>query len=320
MFFTFQPKYPGLKLRTHINNPNCRSYRGATDSQLLLATNTWGVYCLVNPFTRTERLLPIPSIHDGLIDEEGYLREEMPMRKLVVCPDSGLVAAILGHEYSAKIALFAPESAAWSWTVSSCDPWRSYADMIFFDGKLYALTHDEDLLALEVGYDEGGQPRISSVERVIEGGDGVLKGYTWTRYLVARPCGGGLLMVCRILLEYVATTSEFLVFQADLQSPRWVKVDTLGGDEALFVGRLSSRAVRAGRHGLRGDQIFFLDDSAAIQRPRVRSGPTEDAFANVYDMKDGRVSCVSTVLQMQRYRVEASLATWLFREDADAEE
>jgi hypothetical protein len=127
-------------------------------------------------------------------------------------------------------------------------------------------------------------------------------------------------MVCRILLEYVATTSEFLVFQADLQSPRWVKVDTLGGDEALFVGRLSSRAVRAGRHRLRGDQIFFLDDSAAIQRPRVRSGPTEDAFANVYDMKDGRVSCVSTVLQMQRYRVEASLATWLFREDADAEE
>ncbi|KAM0835692.1 hypothetical protein ACQ4PT_062771 [Festuca glaucescens] len=233
-------------LRVPQKNPgNCRSYRGATDNQLILETNSWGVYCLVNPFTGTERLLPVPSIHGGLIDEEGYLREEMPVRKLVVCPHSGLVAAILGHEYSAKVALFAPESAAWSWTVSSCDPWRS------------------------------------------------------------------------ILLEYVATTSEFLVFQADLQSPRWVKVDTIGGDEALFVGRLSSRAVRAGRHGLRGDQIFFLDDSAAIQRPRVCSGSTEDAFANVYDMKDGRVS---EVLRMQPYRNGASLATWLFREDADAEE
>jgi hypothetical protein len=200
MFFTFQPKYPGLKLRTHINNPNCRSYCGATDSQLLLATNTWGVYCLVNPFTGTERLLPTPSIHQGIIDEEGYLREEMPLRKLVVCSRSGLVAAILGHEYSAKVALFAPESAAWSWSVGTCDPWRSYADMVFFDGKLYALTHDEDLLALEVSYDKVGQPRISSVERVIEGDDGVLKGYTWTRYLVVRPCGGCLLMVRRILL------------------------------------------------------------------------------------------------------------------------
>jgi hypothetical protein len=72
--------------------------------------------------------------------------------------------------------------------------------MVFFDGKLYALTHDEDLLALEVSYDKVGQPRISSVERVIEGDDGVLKGYTWTRYLVVRPCGGCLLMVRRILL------------------------------------------------------------------------------------------------------------------------
>ncbi|KAM0930181.1 hypothetical protein ACQ4PT_000971 [Festuca glaucescens] len=236
----------------------------------------------------------------------------MPVRKLVVCPHSGLVAAILGHEYTAKVALFATESAAWSWSVSECDPWRSYADMVFFDGKLCALTHDEDLLALEVGYDEGGQPRISSVERVIEGGDSVLKGYTWTRYLVVRPRGGGLLMVCRILLEYVSTTSEFLVFRADLQSPRWVQVDTLvekGCD-------MSSRAVRAGRHGVRGDQIFFLDDSARMQRPKVRSG-SADAFANVYDMKDGRVS---EVLQMQPYKDGAELATWLFREDPDAEE
>jgi hypothetical protein len=123
-----------------------------------------------------ESLLPIPSIHEGIIDEESYLREEIPVRKLVACPHSGLVAVILGHEYSAKVTLFAPESEAWSWSVGTCEPCRSYADIVFFDGKLYVLTHDEDLLALEVSYDEGGQPRISSVERIIEGGDDVLKG------------------------------------------------------------------------------------------------------------------------------------------------
>jgi hypothetical protein len=42
-----------------------------------------------------------------------------------------------------------------------------YADMAFLDGKLYMLTNDEDLLALEVSYDDQtGQPRISHIETI----------------------------------------------------------------------------------------------------------------------------------------------------------
>jgi hypothetical protein len=129
-FFTFQGSSPVLK--SHINNPNLRSYRGATDSQLL--HENCGVYKLESLFTGRERLLPIPSglhVHDEeMAPEEGYWREEMPVRKLVVCPgNGGLVAAIVGHEISSRIALCKPE-AAWSWSLSALDPWRWYVDMV----------------------------------------------------------------------------------------------------------------------------------------------------------------------------------------------
>ncbi|CAM0908653.1 unnamed protein product [Alopecurus aequalis] len=321
-FFTFRRRSSGL--RPHHNHPKSRHndyFLGATSNQFLFATDVGrGVYNLVNPFTGRERLLPVLSnirVHDEMVGEPAPEEEEMPVRKLVVCPD-GLVAAILGHERSAKVALCVPESSAWSWWLGAQDPWRWYADMVFFDGKLYALTNDEDLLALEVGYDDvTGQPRISHVERVIEGGSGryTLQDYSRMRYLVVRPHGGGLLMVSKVMLEHGSTTYQFLLFQADLRSSQWVEVDTLGGNEALFVGRLCSKAVRANWHGVRGDQIFFLDDSVGMED---LGQPLCDALANVYDMKDGRVT---ELLPMQLHMDEAVPATWLFREvDADAEE
>jgi hypothetical protein len=105
-------------------------------------------------------------------------------------------------------------------------------------------------------------------------------------YLIVRTLGRGLLMVCKVMLEHGSKTYEFAVFQADLRSSRWVQVDTLGGDEVLFVGRLCSRVVRVDRHGVPSDSIFFLDDSAGMERV----GPDHDGFANVYGTKDGIVT------------------------------
>ena len=297
-FFTFQQQPGGSAvLKPHHHQPRSRPrHRGQG-------------YYLGRERLLPEEILPAP--------------EEMPVRKLLVCP-GGLVAAIVGHERAAKVALCVPESAAWSWSLGGAhdNPWRWYDDMVFFDGRLYALTHDEDLLALDVIYDGAtGQPTISHVERVVQGGGGsryTLQKYSRMRYLVTSPrgAGAGLLMVCRVMLENGSTTYQFLVFRADLRSSQWVEVDTLGGDgvgEALFVGRLCSRAVRADRHGVRGDQIFFLDDSAGIEDP-----PVGDALANVYDMKDGKVS---ELLPAQQHGDGVVMpATWLFREDADAED
>jgi hypothetical protein len=221
--------------------------------------------------------------------EGGFWSEEMPVRKLVRCSDDGLVAAFFGHEHSTRVAFCEPE-AAWSWFLSGHDPWRWYTDIVFFAGKLYALIDDQELLALEVvGHDkEDGQPRISRTERVIHGADChyELQEYTQMCYLVVRPHGRGLLMVCRIMLEYGSTRYEFAVFRADLRWSRWVQVHTLGFGEALFVGRLCSRAVCAGRHGVPGDHIFFLDDSDGMEGHRHPFG-RGDALANTYDMKDG---------------------------------
>ncbi|KAM0899652.1 hypothetical protein ACQ4PT_021167 [Festuca glaucescens] len=330
-FFSFQ----GSLFKPHNNPGRGSNFCGATGSQLLFV-NDYGMYSLVNPFTERKLSLPIMSgirLHEEPVEiinepapEEGprNWRErddtgEMSVRKLVVCPD-GLVAAIIGHEHSAKVALYTPgqnEGFAPSWALNAHDRWRWYSDMVFFDGKLYALTNDEDLLALEVGYGENGKPRISSVERVIEGGSRyTLQEYAHMCYLV-RSRGGELLMVCRIMLECGLTTYQFLVFRADLQSAQWVEVNALGGDEALFVSRLCSRAVRADEHGVRSNKIFFLDDSVGmafrVEGPGLHS---RDAFANIYNIKDGSVS---ELLPKHLPGDGAVPATWLFHEDPDAE-
>ncbi|CAM0876522.1 unnamed protein product [Alopecurus aequalis] len=308
-------------------------YHGATSSQLLFITNDDGVYNLVNPFTGRKRSLPTPScirvddepieIINEPVPKEGPRpwrerdTEEISVRKLVVCPD-GLAAAIIGREHSAKIALYTPEGLTCSWSLNAHDQWRRYADMVFFDGKLYALMNNEDLLTLDVGYTESGEPRITRVECVIDGSRSryTLQEHSHVRYLL-RSRSGGLLMVCRIMLECGLTTYEFLVFKADLRSSQWVEINTLGGDGALFVGRLCSRAVPADGYGVRGDQIFFLNDSAGMARTKAPGLSSRDAFASVYNMKDGSIS---ELLPMHFHEDGAVPATWLFRHDPDAEE
>lgn len=86
--------------------------------------------------------------------------EEMSVQKMVVCPD-GLVAAIVGREHFAKVAVCTLEG--FSWSLSSHDRWSWYEDMAFFDGTLYALTNGEDFLAFDVDYEDTGEPRVSRV-------------------------------------------------------------------------------------------------------------------------------------------------------------
>jgi hypothetical protein len=122
------------------------------------------------------------------------------------------------------------------------------------------------------------------------------------------------------MLDYGWTTYEFAVFEADLQSSRWVQVNTLGGNEALFVGRLCSRAVVADQHWVPSDRIFFLDDSTGMEVSGLR-----DALANVYNMKDGKVSKLPPAAieghgSSTRNWDRAVPPTWLFSEDLDTEE
>ena len=214
----------------------------------------------------------------------------MGVRKLVVCsPDGGFVAAIFGREHFAKVALCSLET--FSWSHSKHDRWRWYDDLVFFRGRLYAVTAGEDLLGFDVGVDGGtGEPFISRVERVIEGARHGLPATAMVHYLV--PSGdGALLMVRRRFPRGEGDDrTRFTVLRADLASSRWEEVSSLGCDQALFVGRLCSRAVRGRRYAL-SDRIFFLPDDCAgmsfWEPPRRRSA---DHHAAVYGMFDRRVT------------------------------
>jgi hypothetical protein len=90
-----------------------------------------------------------------------------------------------------------------------------------------------------------------------------------------------------------------------------------GCDQALFVGRLCSRAVRGRRYPL-GYQIFFLpDDYAGMsfwEPPRSRRA---DHHAAVYCMFDGRVTYFLP-RQPQDDEDGPVPATWLFPTAATA--
>ncbi|OEL26052.1 hypothetical protein BAE44_0012929 [Dichanthelium oligosanthes] len=300
------------------------AFRGAACDDWLLFDDDDGdgVLRLMSPFSEKTRLLPsLSGIHawDEPIEIENEPAPKgappewrganaMAVQKLLVCPD-GLIAAIVGREYFAKVALCSLDTFAWSF--STHDRWRWYEDIAFGDGKVYALTADEGLLAFEVGIDGNtGNSVVSHVKRVIQG-QLPRPSSAKVRYLV-RSRGGALLMVRRHFLAG-ETTVRFAVFRADLGSSRWEEVSTLAARRSSWGGRCS-RAVRA-RGTVRGDQIFFLwDECVPLWEERRRDRP--DHHAGVYDMTDGMI----TDILPRRPRGDGPVpTTWLFR-DADVDE
>ncbi|CAO2186802.1 unnamed protein product [Urochloa humidicola] len=344
--------YPGLTPRrldkkSPAAGVGVGGYIGAAGDDWLLFHDEGGLFRLTSPFTGETRLLPSfhgIRAHPGLVElvndpaltirhqssaaaTRAHWPDDMTMavRKLVVCPDAGgfvYAAAIFGREHYAKVALCSLET--FSWSHSAGDRWRWYDDLAFVGGNLFAVTAAGDLLAFEIGVDvsdaAGGRatPFIARVERVIGGG----------RYVPSTAMvhsGGELLMMQRRFLSPYAGgdsgASRFEVFLADLASSQWESVWSLGGEdsEALFVGRLCSRAVRAGRRRrIRGDQIFFLPDDCvgmSFWEPRCRRG---DHHAAVYDMWD---RTVTYLLPRQPGEDEDdddghTMATWLFETSA----
>lgn len=319
--------FPEFRAPRHLDD--CVNYcSAACDDWLLFEGDGNGLLHLMSPFTGRSRWLPELSrirVDDKPIEvvnepaPRGKLpqwrdADKMAVWKLVVCPN-GLIAAIIGREHFAKVALCSLESM--TWTLNRHDRWRWYEDMAFSDGKLYALTNRDDLLAFDVGSDAiTGEPAVSRVERVINGSDGGGdRGIVKMRYLV-RSRRGALLMVQRLIL-LPNTTMLFTVFEADLQSSprRWVEASGLGADEALFVGRLCSRAVPASDAvRLRGGQIFFPTDDWADMSFRTEHQGRPSHHAAVYDMRERNVSYL---VPRQIWTDGWAPVTWLFPDAAE---
>jgi len=103
----------------------------------------------------------------------------------------------------------------------------------------------------------------------------------------------------------VTGSSKFVVFEADLERHLWAGMKTLGNDQALFLGRGCSRAVRLSPYDLSRDCIFYLYDSinwVGNLKKAARS-------CELYDMKDGKIYSPLPSVSCESRKV---LATWIF--------
>jgi hypothetical protein len=200
--------------------------------------------------------------------------------------------------------------------------------MAFYQGKLYAIANDENLLVVNISQDHRtGDPQISRIGQVI-------KGDPWYSYPFednSMPCKkiylvescGALLMVrraiwCRFVQpgvsgEVVAGQNEFEIFEADFEHSRWVKVSTVGCDQVLFLGRRCSRAVSLSQYNdLSGDRILFLDDDEQNRMDYLYD--EEYTSCSVYDISSGEVGSCHPSISWKRCE-EMHLAGWLFPQD-----
>ncbi|CAM0953884.1 unnamed protein product [Alopecurus aequalis] len=343
--------------------PGCgfAGYKSACGSWLVFPRDD-GCF-LVNPFTRATVTLPAlscvrlrPPNAVAQWSGEGMGKRPDPyctwmhikdsdklhVIKLILC-SSDLVAALVGVGHTSQILLCQPGASSWSVCVT--DRCKDYQDMTFYQGKLYALDDDENLLVVNISSDQStGDPQVSRIRRAIKGtGDRCYKGdcrlhhcvfeYSSTHYtipfkkLYLVESRGALLMVrrkiwCLVLFstprygicgKFVAGQSAFEVFEADFEEhSRWNEVPTIGDDQVLFLGQRCSRAVSVSQYGMLGNRIFFLDDDDEHRVDYFYD--EENASCSAYDMGLGGISSPHPLISWKRCH-ETRLAAWLFPQD-----
>ncbi|OEL21577.1 hypothetical protein BAE44_0017403 [Dichanthelium oligosanthes] len=320
----------------------CAGFKSAACGSWLIFPRDDGCY-LVDPFAHATVALPPlsrvrlrpPNAVAKFVDHGNGTRIDYPyttwmhikdqadvptLNKLILCSPN-LVAAFVGNGRTSQILMCQPGASSWS--VRAYEECKMFEDMSFYQGKLYAITVDENLLVVNISQDPStGDPQVSRVGQVIKGDPWYPVFYanktTDEKKLYLVESHGTLLMVRRkvwcILLEdgtvmALPGQNEFEVFQADLEHSRWVNVTTLGDDQVIFLGRRCSRAVSASQYGMSGDQIFFLDDVMENALDYFFDG--ESTSVGVYDMRTSEISSPLPMVWMH----EMIHATWLFPRD-----
>lgn len=190
------------------------------------------------------------------------LKLELSLYKLILCSPN-LAVAFVGSGPYAQILVCQPGASSWS--IRANDKCKCFEDMAFYQGKLYAIALDENLLVINISQDPiTGDPEVSRIGQVINGGpDPVVEARlpddctTFVKKLYLVESRGTLLMIrrkvcCRITgsMLAVAGQSEFEVFRADIEHSLWVRVTTLGDDQMIFLGRYYSRVVSVSQYGI----------------------------------------------------------------------
>ncbi|CAN6351272.1 unnamed protein product [Urochloa humidicola] len=321
----------------------CAGYKGAACGSRLVFPREDGCY-MVDPFAQATVALPplsrvrlCPPYADAVAkyaeneDNTGtdysccswmdFIMHDQPkmpiLNKMILCSPN-LVAAFAGTGRCSHILLCQPGASSWS--VRAHDECEMFEDMAFYQGNLYALAFDENLLNILISQDPStGDPRVSQIGQVTKAAPwyaGVYPDMAMDQkklYLVESH--GKLLMVRRkVWCKFdddgktvaLAGKNEFEVFEADLEHSRWINVTTLGDDQVIFLGRRCSRAVSASQYGIPGDQIFFLDD--IMENVVEYFFDRKSTSGGVYDMRTDKISSPLPMIWMH----EMIHVTWLF--------
>jgi hypothetical protein len=217
--------------------------------------------------------------------------------------------------------------------ISICRPSASIAfrvpdgeirDIIFCDGKLYALSSNK-LFVLEIGSSYQGKPSISSMKCVSYSVKNVMidrsiddKSYHCVYWSYLAEYNGKLFQVRR-LVGFLSTlptkdrikntrTFSFEILELDMtiNSPnKWRRLDTLG-DQALFVGT-NTKFLPASECGAQKDCIYFVcDDEHGIW--------DADLFrdSGVFNMRNGTITPLLLDKPFVRPRGYGGCPTWFF--------
>ncbi|XP_071685029.1 uncharacterized protein [Lolium perenne] len=190
-------------------------------------------------------------------------------------------------------------------------PAHAYTDIVFYDGKLFALSRREDLFCLELFTDD----RDYMIHHLIPTVDHDMEAHPFiitNRYLVVSADKQKLLMVrWRRRMADDQRAIDMWVFEADFGKARWLEVKDLGG-QVIFLGRSCSMAFPAsqtehwGPRFRGGNRVFVLGTEWARQ-PLFKKRDIPRYC--VYDMASGKTSLVS--LRRARF-TKTRTSGWFF--------
>ncbi|CAO2144682.1 unnamed protein product [Urochloa humidicola] len=315
--------------------PGCAGYKySCGNGNWLVFSGEDGCF-LRDPFSKDTVTLPALTrarkwvVDDESSDEAGHVWVEMGEEevlgasKIMFCSPH-LIAAIFRFrgDGSARIAVCQPGGTSW-WSVHMDQQAAVFADIVFHQGKLYALDFKNTLFAVEITVDHStGNPWISQIQQVIDGLDTglyiIASGLLILNLTYLVESRGALLLVHRMIglrlkavhqdrIEVLeAQWNMFEVYEANFGESQWAEVTTLGDDQVLFLRRRSSRSVCISHYQMPGDRIFFMENEEEYYHCYSSQDPLSSC--SVYDMRDGKVY---TPLPMVSWKPGMVLATWL---------
>ncbi|KAJ4747291.1 F-box protein skip23 [Rhynchospora pubera] len=277
---------------------------------------------LINLLTMQQFALPYPSYAlnfiSGMLDTpmiESEIVTKIAVSGSPLSSNGCIIAAIM----STYEELLVCRLGDISWTpivikeskLKSHECWQFLHDVIFFQGKIYAINDGYNLLIVDIdganyvardtfgpcyqsgddiGHPSRGEPCIEGLEDL----------YELRLYLVE--CYGKLLAIRRFGEEHPDdsySTQYFELFEFEESEETWRMIHGLG-DRSLFVGQNGSISVSATEiPGCRPNCIYFTDD---FYRGQVNWEFGFRADNGVFCCEDGSI---------ERFSISHSMARWL---------